>query len=156
MAVRRAKTGDLSRIRDLLGQVLRVHAELRPDLFSDHAVKYSDEEILSILEDPATPVFVYENAEGLVCGYVFCVRKEPPAKAHLKPLKTLFIDDFCVEKTCRGKKVGQTLYEYVRAYAKKEGFDRITLNVWNANLKAYGFYEAMGLKPLETIMEDLL
>ena len=38
----------------------------------------------------------------------------------------------------------------------EEGFDRITLNVWNANLKAYGFYETMGLKPLETIMEDLL
>ena len=51
MNVRRAKRKDLNRINDLLLQVCMVHHKGRPDLFKFGAKKYSDEELIQILED---------------------------------------------------------------------------------------------------------
>ena len=156
MPVRLAKQDDIPRIMDLLNQVLQVHETLRPDVFVHGVPKYSAEEVSSIIENPNTPVFVYEDDGGTVSGYAFCVKENPPARPHLRKTKTLFIDDLCVDESCRGTNIGTALYAYVRAYAKKEGFDRITLNVWNANTEAFRFYTKNGLKPLETVMEDRL
>ena len=35
--------------------------------------KYSEEELLKIIEDDSRPVFVAEEPEGAVLGYAFCI-----------------------------------------------------------------------------------
>lgn len=40
--------------------------------------------------------------------------------------------------------------------AKKSGCYHITLNVWSLNEEAQRFYEKCGLKPLKTVMEQVL
>ena len=52
--------------------------------------------------------------------------------------------------------VGAALYEYVKAYAKDQGFYNITLNVWTCNPGAVAFYEKMGLTPQKIGMEEIL
>ena len=52
--------------------------------------------------------------------------------------------------------VGEQLYEYVRSWAIAQGFYNLTLNVWAKNINAQKFYEAMGMKPMETVMEQIL
>ena len=154
--VRKATTNDIQRILELLVQVDMVHHEGRPDLFKGPATKYNAEELQKIINDETTPVFVCENDEGVVVGHAFCIHKQVLGDSVLTDVKTLYIDDICVDEKARGHGAGTQLYDYVVEYAKKNNFYNITLNVWTCNPGAQKFYEAMGLKPQKTCMETIL
>lgn len=155
MKIRLAKQEDLEGINSLLYQVLEVHHKGRPDLFYGGVKKYTDEEILGILEDPKTPVFVAVE-ERKVLGYAFCIFTEVKGSHILRDVKSLYLDDLCVDEACRGKYVGKALYEHVLAFAKENGCYNLTLNVWSCNAGAMRFYEKMGLAPQKTVLEKIL
>ena len=73
-----------------------------------------------------------------------------------KAVKTLFIDDLCVDKEARGQKIGEKLYQFALDYAKELGCYNLTLHVWNDNAGALRFYERLGMKPRYTEMETIL
>lgn len=154
--IRKAEERDLEFIMKLLHQVNDVHAEGRPDLFVKGHTKYSPEETLKVINNPDTPVFVYTGDDDRVKAYCFCIVQDHTTDKHLAPIKTLYIDDLCVDENCRGQKIGSQLYHYVRDYAKDNGFHDITLNVWSCNPTAIKFYESIGLSPYKTCMEELL
>ena len=154
--VRRAQAKDADYVMELLVQVNRVHAEGRPDLFK-LATKYTKEELLAIMANDDTPVFVFEDEDGAVLGHAFTVKQEIPAEHNLlQPVKTLYIDDICVDEKARGKHVGTALYDHVIAFAKENGFYNVTLNVWALNPGAQKFYEAMGMHVQKIGMEVIL
>ena len=155
MKIRFAEKEDIDGINALLYQVLEVHHKGRPDLFYGGVKKYTDEEILGILEDPRTPVFVAVEG-GKILGYAFCMFTEVKGSHILKDVKTLYLDDLCVDEACRGKHVGKTLYQHVLSVAKENGCYNVTLNVWSCNERAMGFYEKMGLVPQKTVLEQIL
>ena len=74
----------------------------------------------------------------------------------LTDIRTLYIDDICVDEASRGQGVGKALYDHVIGYARSHGFYNVTLNVWSCNPGALKFYEAMGLKPQKIGMELIL
>ncbi len=158
--IRPAKWEDIPRILELLVQVDMVHHRGRPDIFKGPATKYNEEELEKIIRQEDTPVFVYvEDKEpdvGKVLGHAFCMHKQILGDSVLTDIKTLYVDDICVDEACRGKGVGRALYDYVLDYARREGFYNLTLNVWACNPEAMKFYEAMGLKPQKVGMETLL
>ncbi len=154
--IRLAKEKDLPRIINLLHQVNDVHAEGRPDLFVKGHTKYTADEVLKVISNPDTPVFAYIDEDDIMQGYCFCIIQDHTKDLHLAPIKTLYIDDLCVDAACRGKHVGTKLYEYVKSFAKEAGFHNITLNVWAENQSAIRFYEALGLSPYKFAMEQLL
>ena len=100
------------------------------------------------------PIFVFEDGE--VLGHAFCMITEVKDDKLLQDIKTLYIDDICVDEKARGKHVGKALYEYVRDYAIAIGCNNITLNVWEGNDPALSFYRNMGMKVQKTTMEILL
>ena len=155
MEIRRAKRTDINGINNLLYQVLMVHHNKRPDIFKRDAKKYTDEEIFAILEDSNTPVFVAVEADE-VLGYAFCRIKQHKNSNILTDIKTLYIDDLCVDESKRGKHIGKSLYEYVVEYAKSIDCYNLTLNVWSANEGAMRFYEKCGLVPQKVGMETIL
>ncbi len=152
MVIRRANTQDAERINALLYQVAKIHAAGRPDIFKTATKKYSDKELIEIINCDKTPIFVAED-EGYVIGYAFCIYQITENNLLLQDKKTLYIDDICVDEHYRGKHIGKSLYEYVTSFAKREGFDNITLNVWSFNEGAYKFYEKCGMTPLKVVME---
>ena len=157
MFIRRAVLKDISKIDALLRQVNDVHAEIRPDLFVKGLKKYTDTELEAIVRSDLTPVFVCfadENSDELL-GYCFAIyeRKEGHSQA---PVRTLYIDDICVDSKARGMGVGREIYTYVRDYAKRHDVYNITLNVWENNDSAKAFYEAMGMHVLKYGMEDII
>ena len=154
MNIRRATHEDSEKIIDLLNQVLEVHNQGRPDLFKANSRKYTDEELSGIIDDDTTPIFVAEDNE--VLGYAFCIHICHENHNILTDIKTLYIDDLCVDKNCRGKGVGKALYNYVLDYAKQNNCYNVTLNVWNCNTDALRFYEKCGLKIQKTGMEIIL
>lgn len=156
MNVRRAKRKDLNRINDLLLQVCMVHHKGRPDLFKFGAKKYSDEELIQILEDEKKPVFVAVDENDYVLGYAFCIFQQHKDNAILTDIKTLYIDDLCVDERKRGRHIGKTLYNAVLAFAKEHDCYNVTLNVWSLNENAVKFYQSCGMVPQKVGMETLL
>ena len=74
----------------------------------------------------------------------------------LTDIKTLYIDDICVDENARRQHVGKRLYAAVLAYARETGCYNVTLNVWTCNPGAQAFYESCGMKPQKTGMETVL
>ena len=152
--IRKANKEDIKSIIGLLYQVNMVHHLLRPDLFKPHTTKYSEQELALLLKDESKPIFVFDD--GTVLGYAFCQVSEIKNNLLLEDIKTLYIDDICVDENARGKHVGKALYEYVREYARFIGCNNITLNVWEGNAPALQFYRSMGMQVQKTTMEMIL
>lgn len=158
MNIRRAEEKDIEGINSLLRQVLMVHHKGRPDLFKANAKKYTDEQLKAILSNDLTPVFVAMGAEPeeKVLGYAFCIFRQNKDDNILTDIKTLYIDDLCVDESCRGQHIGKQIYEFVLEYAKASQCYNVTLNVWTCNESAVRFYEKCGLKPQKIGMEIIL
>ena len=152
--IRRAEIKDIPGIISLLHQVNMVHHVLRPDLFKPYTTKYNEQELEALIGDDSKPIFVFEN--GIILGHAFCMITEVKDDKLLQDIKTLYIDDICVDEKARGKHVGKALYEYVRDYAQSIGCNNITLNVWDGNDAALNFYRNMGMKVQKTTMEIVL
>ena len=152
--IRRAEIKDIPGIISLLHQVNMVHHVLRPDLFKPYTTKYNEQELEALISDDSKPIFVFED--GGVLGHAFCKITEVKGDKLLQDLKTLYIDDICVDENARGQHVGKALYEYVRDYALSIGCNNITLNVWDGNDAALSFYRNMGMKVQKTTMEIVL
>ena len=155
MYIRRAKTKDIPQLNRLLFQVNKVHSDGRPDLFKAGAKKYSDDELKKILENDDMPVFAAVNDNEDVLGYAFCIFETAHSEAMCN-VKTLYIDDLCVDETCRGQHIGTKLYHYVLDFAKGADCYNVTLNVWSLNENARKFYEKCGLSVLKIGMEKIL
>ena len=155
MNIRRAEEKDMAGINRLLRQVLTVHHNGRPDLFKPNAKKYTDRQLKDILLSDETPVFVATEGDT-VLGYAFCIFQQHVNDNILTDIKTLYIDDLCVDETVRGQHIGKQLYEFVLDFAKKSGCYNVTLNVWACNESAKKFYEKCGLMPQKFGMETIL
>ena len=156
MNSRRATERDIPGLNRLLEQVLMVHHVGRPDLFKSGAKKYTDEELIEILVDDSRPIFVGVDESEEVMGYAFCIFQQHIGSHILTDIKTLYIDDLCVDETLRGQHIGRQLYDYVVQFAKDSGCYNVTLNVWSCNESAIRFYEKCGLKPQKICMEVIL
>lgn len=154
--IRRAENKDIERVLELLVQVNMVHHNGRPDLFKGPATKYTAAELEEIFKDDSKPVFVCVNGEERVLGYAFCIFKQHRNDNILTDIKTLYIDDLCVDENIRGQHIGKIIYEYVVEFAKIEGCYNVTLNVWSSNPGAMRFYEKCGLVPQKIGMEKIL
>ena len=153
--IRKATHNDIPRILELLSQVNDVHAEGRPDFFIKGKRKYNEEDLLKIINDDTTPVFVCEENDDIK-GYAFCVIQDLSQCDNLRPDKSLYIDDICVDENYRRHGVGKKLYEHVLQFAKEEKCFNITLNVWAKNPGAQAFYESMGMTVQKVCMEKIL
>lgn len=155
LKIRYAGEEDIPALDRLLYQVHKIHSDTRPDLFKKGCKKYTDDELKEIISDKNRPIFVAEiNNE--VKGYAFCIHKQELNSFSLTDIKTLYIDDLCVDSDARGLHIGTRLYEYVLDYAKNNGYYNVTLNVWAGNDNAMNFYKHIGLKVQKIGMEKIL
>lgn len=155
MQIRFAQPEDTQGILNLLKQVGRVHHLGRPDIFRSTAQKYGASQVLAMMNDSKTPIFVAVE-DGQVLGYGFCMfkiyEKDPVIADHT----SLYIDDLCVDENHRGQHIGRAIYNEIIRYAKMRKCYNVTLNVWSCNPSAMKFYESLGLKPQKVGMETIL
>ena len=132
-----------------------MHHNGRPDIFGVGR-KYSEAQLSEMLNDDTRPILVYTNQDDEVLGYCFCIFQQHIDNSVLTDIKTLYIDDLCVDENKRGRHIGKELYEAAVTLAKNSGCYNLTLNVWSCNTSAMKFYEAQGLIPQKTCMEKIL
>ncbi len=58
MIIRKAEEKDIPRILELLGQVLQIHADIRPDIFIPATTKYKTDELAELLKNEEKPIYV--------------------------------------------------------------------------------------------------
>ena len=153
--IRFAQAKDIPKMGDLLKQVCLVHHNGRPDIFNIGR-KYSDEELTELLSDKTRPILVWVDENDVVMGYCFCIYQQYIGNSVMTDIKTLYIDDLCVDEKLRGNHVGRELYEAAVRLARDTGCYNLTLNVWSCNVSAMRFYEKCGLVPQKVGMELIL
>lgn len=142
--IRLAEKKDIDTISKLLEEVLLVHHNIRPDLFKEKGQKYSNNELLNLLNKNDYKIFVYEEND-IVMGHIFISIIEHSESLISYYNKEIYIDDLCVSREYQGKGIGRILFEYVKEYSKKINANYITLHVYDGN-SANDFYEHLGFK----------
>lgn len=154
MEIRFAVLSDIPGLLELLAQVGQVHHEIRPDIFPAGTLKYDADSLKEVLCQPDKPVLVAFTNQ--VVGYCFCQVRCFEAGAASTCRRELYIDDLCVRETCRGQGIAKTLFAAAREYARQQGCQTLNLNVWCGNDNAMAFYEKMGLRPRNMMLEQKL
>lgn len=156
MEIRRALEKDIKSIKKLLFQVNLIHHNGRPDIFKYGTEKYNESQIKEIIANDSDPVFVMVNDGDEVVAYAFCIIQQHKNDNILTDIKTLYIDDLCVDEKYRHEHLGTELLNYVFDYAKEINCYNVTLNVWNLNKDALNFYIKNGMSPLKIYMEKII
>lgn len=78
---------------------------------------------------------------------------DAPNRPILVPRRILYVNDICVDETCRGKGIGKLLFQKVKDYAKNVGASSLELGVLAFNERAIDFYHAMGMNVKSVRME---
>lgn len=154
--IRRAKSQDIPGINHLLNQVLLVHHIGRPDLFKEIGQKYTEDKLIEMINDDENPIWVCVDENENVLAHCFCqisVREETSSSF---PYKTIYIDDLCVDETCRKQNIGTQIYQFVKDYAAKNGFYNVTLHAWECNPTAVAFYKSLGMQIQQYTMEEIV
>ena len=154
MDIRKAANKDITAILNLLQQVNLIHHNGRPDLFNV-GTKYTKEQLENIICDNDRPILVADD-NGVIKGYAFCIYQTHENETILTDIKTLYLDDLCVDEKYRGEHIGKKLYDAVLKLAKENGCYNMTLNAWCFTQRAVGFYEKCGMQPLKIYMEKVI
>ena len=152
MTIQKANKTHIPGMIRLLYQVGGVHHDIRPDIFRAGAIKYTETDLEALLLDENCPIFVAVEGDT-VLGYCFCQIERYCDSTVLTDRAEIYIDDLCVEESCRGQGIARALYEHTCAWAKSIGCAFVTLNVWCGNDGAMKFYEKMGMAPRKIFME---
>lgn len=80
----------------------------------------------------------------------YIVRQESP---YNKERKFFYIEEFGVDENHRRKGIATAIIDFAKDDAKKRGFERIELDMWEFNDGALAFYESAGLKTYRRCME---
>lgn len=149
--IRELLPNDYDEVLKLDYQIHEIHLKNRPDIYNDEnplPYGYFNRIINSGYN------YVYE-INGKIVGLIIGVINESIDIPIYKKRKVLFIDDLVVDKNYRHQEIGTKLYLTVKKKALENHLDGIELNVWSFNKDALKFYEKIGLKMKNIIMEDL-
>ena len=102
MLIRRAEERDIPRIHELLAQVAQVHHTGAPGSLPGRGQKVHGYPVESENNDENTPIFVAVDDRERVLGYVFCQFEQYVNHNILTDVKTLYIDDLCVDEALSG------------------------------------------------------
>ena len=152
MQIRFAGEADYDRINALRRQVNDLHVAGKPEIFKPGFSEELQAYLHVILADPSQAVAVAEQ-DGLLCGFAVLHRIKKPETPFMKERDYLDIDEFCVDAAYRKTGVGTALMEFIRAFAKAQGYSRIELNMWEFNADALAFYEAVGFTTYRRYLE---
>lgn len=63
---------------------------------------------------------------------------------HHEPEDYIYLDDFSVSTSCRGRGIGTELLKTAERHAKGKGFPQVVLHVEKSNVRAHRLYERAG------------
>ena len=152
MVIRFAKEDELERINVLRKQVNDLHVEGKPDVFKPGFSEELQNYVYYIFKDPEQKIVVADK-DGEICGFAILHHIYKPENPFMKVRDFLDIDEFCVDEKHRREGIATALVEFIKNFAKEQGYHRLELNMWEFNQDALAFYEAAGFETFRRYME---
>ena len=155
MEVRFATENELEQVNRLRRQVNDLHVAGKPEVFKPGFCKELEDYVYEIYNSPEKKLVVAADG-GHICGFAVLNHINRPENPFMFERDFLDIDEFCVDAACRRQGVGRAMIDFIRAFAKEQGFHRLELNMWEFNRDALAFYEATGFVTFRRYMEMFL
>lgn len=152
MTVRFAKEEEAEQINRLRKQVNDLHVNGCPEIFKPGFPPELQDYVFEIFRDPQKKIVVCESG-GDLCAFAVLNHIIRPETPFMLARDFLDIDEFCVDRAARRRGIGSQMIDFIREYAKNEGFDRIELNMWEFNQDALAFYESVGFTTYRRYMK---
>jgi diamine N-acetyltransferase len=149
--IREATKNDYDAVHRIQRQVHEIHTKERPDHYRMADTTLDQEYFNNVIDGENTKVFVLEEAQ-LIAYTIFTI-KNTDERPILNSKKVVYMDDFGVDRTFRGKGLGKVFFGEILEYAKAIEADSLELGVWEFNEDAIKFYESMDLKTQMRRME---
>ena len=152
MVIRFAKEDELERINVLRKQVNDLHVEGKPDVFKPGFNEELQNYVYYIFKDPEQKIVVADKDDE-ICGFAILHHIYKPENPFMKVRDFLDIDEFCVDEKHRREGIATAMVEFIKNFAKEQGYHRLELNMWEFNQDALAFYEAAGFETFRRSME---
>ena len=143
MLIRNATAADLEAIIALSAFVQQQHAEALPELFKTPAQSpQTADAFRDYLADPGTLMLLAEEMQPV--GYLWAQFQNRPDGWARFGMRLLNIQHIAVAPKFRRQGVGALLLNKAVEIARKEGIQRVELDVWSFNSEAKRFYAKHG------------
>jgi len=147
MNIRQAVSKDSLLLSSLSMDVQRLHAENYPDTFKvpkndNYAAAFFDE----MLADPQTSIFIAEDENGKVLGYILCKLVEREENPFTFASRHMLIDQISVRTAAQRQGIGKALINQAVMLAKGLNVTKIQLISWDFNKDAHAVFEKMGFE----------
>jgi ribosomal protein S18 acetylase RimI-like enzyme len=152
ITIRLAREEELPRVNELRRQVNELHVVGKPEVFKPGFCAELRDYIHVIQEDPLKKILVAEQ-EGKIRGFAILNHITRPENPYMFERDFLDIDEFGVDESSRRQGIASAMIDFIREYAKAQGFRRLELNMWAFNRGALAFYEAAGFQTYRRYME---
>ena len=101
------------------------------------------------IQDKSCACFVAE-IDSKIVGYFLGIKKEDPT---YRLIKVADLEHLVVDEEFRNQGIGKKLMDAFTAWAKGEGINKVSVNVFTDNEKGIKFYNREGFLPFQTILE---
>ncbi|MCD8131205.1 MAG: GNAT family N-acetyltransferase [Lachnospiraceae bacterium] len=152
LVVRCAKREELEAVNKIRKQVNEVHVKGCPDIFREDGWEFIEPFVYTRFEEENSEV-IAAAIEGEIVGFAVIQYIEKPESPYNKERKYCHIEEFGVDENHRRKGIAAAMIDFVKEAAKKRGFKRIELDMWEFNDGALSFYERAGFKTFRRFME---
>ena len=135
-----AQSADRTAINAMARQVHAMHISWRPDIYEMPQELYPEERFTDAVKSKSLYV---AKIDGSVVGYVAVKIRDYDWPGVVRR-KVMFVDEICVENSCRRHGIGTEMMTEVRALAKAFGCTDLQLSVYPQNEEALAFYRKCG------------
>lgn len=142
--VRSATAEDATTLSLLNADVQKLHADALPHIFKQpSATTFPPTTVTKLLSDPNNRFFLAEE-NGVGVGYAWAEICRRPENAAQFARNTLLVHHISVQPDHQQSGHGERLVAAVKALAKAERINTVTLDTWSFNISAHTFFERQG------------
>ena len=152
LAVRYAKREELEDVNRIRRQVNELHVHGRPDIFRADGWTYIEDIVYTRFDEENSGVIVAVS-EGEIVGFATVQYVVKPESPYNKERSYYHVEEFGVDKDHRRKGIAAAIMAFARDDARKRGFSRLELDMWEFNRDALAFYESIGFRTFRRYME---
>ena len=145
MRTRPATTDDLDILAELCADVQAIHAKAYPDLFKPASPSQLRPYMEWVFARDNAYIFIVEE-DNVALGYVYAQYLDLVESPFKYAEKRVHIDQISVKPSYQGRGIGDLLMQAVVDLAKEKGARRVTLDSWDFNVKAHGFFKKHGFE----------
>ena len=148
-SVRVARREDVPSLEHLIDQIVAFHHREAPTHFKDPGRLSSAGYLEERLADPDSVVLIAERNHSHVGVAVAVIREVPPI---LRPSRVVLVENLAVDDKFRRTGVGRKLIEAALVWARAQDVTELDINVYEFNVDAIRFYEALGFETVSRRM----